>query len=152
MLSIFAIAAAPSSPITREEGSLKCESVAAGASVLAGVGVEGRGAVTELNCDGAAGGVDVAVTAWVGVDGPFEEEAVVVGPALGCSTFRLKTGRCHHNLTFVTMQTMKPFSSILYDSTVFASCRILPSRRISETPKVLCLRTRKSNPTQVAAV
>ena len=28
--------------------------------------------------------------------------------------------------TFVTMQTMNPFSSILYDSTVFASWRILP--------------------------
>lgn len=29
--------------------------------------------------------------------------------------------------TLVIMQTIKPFSSILYDSTVFASCRILPS-------------------------
>lgn len=28
--------------------------------------------------------------------------------------------------TFDIMQTMKPFSSMLYDSTVFASCKILP--------------------------
>jgi hypothetical protein len=28
--------------------------------------------------------------------------------------------------TLDTMHTMKPFSSMLYDSTVFASCRILP--------------------------
>lgn len=29
--------------------------------------------------------------------------------------------------TFCVMQTMKPFSSILYDSTVLSSCRILPA-------------------------
>jgi len=28
--------------------------------------------------------------------------------------------------TLEVMQTMKPFSSILYDSTVLSSCRILP--------------------------
>lgn len=38
--------------------------------------------------------------------------------------------------TFVIIQTMKPFSSILYDSTVFPSCRIFPSvdRAISVLP------------------
>lgn len=31
--------------------------------------------------------------------------------------------------TFETMHTMKPFSSMLYDSTVFVSARILPGQR-----------------------
>lgn len=33
-------------------------------------------------------------------------------------------------VTFDTMQTMKPFSSILYDSTVLSSWRILPAVRL----------------------
>lgn len=33
--------------------------------------------------------------------------------------------------TLETMHTMKPFSSMLYDSTVFASCRILPKPGVS---------------------
>lgn len=34
-------------------------------------------------------------------------------------------------LTLETMQTMKPFSSMLYDSMVFASWRILPVVAVS---------------------
>ena len=34
--------------------------------------------------------------------------------------------------TFDIMQTMKPFSSILYDSTVFASCKILPIQGVHD--------------------
>jgi uncharacterized protein YjfI (DUF2170 family) len=33
--------------------------------------------------------------------------------------------------TLDTMHTIKPFSSILYDSTVLASCKILPLKNVS---------------------
>ena len=53
---------------------------------------------------GAAGGAGVEATL-AGVDG-----SAVLGAGLG----------------LVVMHTMKPFSSILYDSIVLSSCRILP--------------------------
>ena len=37
-------------------------------------------------------------------------------------------------VTLETMQTMKPFSSMLYDSTVFASWRILPCDEVRSAP------------------
>ena len=37
---------------------------------------------------------------------------------------------CGGVLTFETMHTMKPFSSILYDSTVFASANTLPTSKL----------------------
>lgn len=50
---------------------------------------------------------------------------VLLWASLLMSHGRLAVGEVKR--TFVIIQTMKPFSSILYDSTVFASCRILPS-------------------------
>jgi hypothetical protein len=43
----------------------------------------------------------------------------------GVSRLAVKNGE-REGLTLEVMQTMKPFSSILYDSTVLSSCRILP--------------------------
>jgi hypothetical protein len=43
----------------------------------------------------------------------------------GVSQLSLSSREQERN-TLETMQTMKPFSSILYDSTVLSSCRILP--------------------------
>jgi hypothetical protein len=39
---------------------------------------------------------------------------------------------CRKMHTFCVMHTMKPFSSILYEATVFASCRILPGDGINQ--------------------
>lgn len=57
---------------------------------------------------GAAGATGVWAAAGAGVEG-----AALLDDA--AAAFGLET-----------MQTMKPFSSMLYDSTVLASCRILP--------------------------
>ena len=103
MLSMFAMAASRSPPIVRAEGSLKRSPDAwAGA----GDGVAGAFCVLDEGA-GAAGATGVWAAAGAGVEGA----ALLVDAA----AFGLET-----------MQTMKPFSSMLYDSTVLASCRILP--------------------------
>jgi hypothetical protein len=82
--------------------------------------------VEELGaCTGAAGGAGVEAVAGAGVEGAFEEEATA-GVALGYIGIRFIKKIERHGYTLEIMQTMKPFSSILYDSTVLASCRILP--------------------------
>jgi hypothetical protein len=105
MLSMLAMAASRSPPIVRAEGSLKRSPDAwAGA----GEGVPGTFWVFDEDAGaGAAGAAGVWAVAGAGVEGAGLLDAAA---ALGLET----------------MQTMKPFSSILYDSTVFASCRILP--------------------------
>jgi hypothetical protein len=103
MLSILAMAASRSPPIVRAEGSLKRSPDAwAGA----GEGVAGAFCVLDEGA-GAAGAAGVWAAAGAGVEG-----ATLLDDA---AAFGLET-----------MQTMKPFSSMLYDSTVLASCRILP--------------------------
>jgi hypothetical protein len=104
MLSMLAMAASRSPPIVRAEGSLKRSPEAwAGA----GEGVAGAVCVFDEGA-GAAGAEGVWAAAGAGVEGAalLDDAAAALG--------------------LETMQTMKPFSSMLYDSTVFASCRILP--------------------------
>lgn len=116
------------------DGSLNSAG-AAGAG--AGVGVEGAFAVADEAGAGAgaAGGAGVWADAGAGVDGAaLDDEAA--GAALGCSNSQTKLLRSlkevrKRSSTFDVMHTMKPFSSMVYDSTVFPSCRILPSKRTS---------------------
>lgn len=78
---------------------------------------------------GAAGAVCVEAAAGAGVDGAWDgpDGADDAGAALGysgkefsaASSFLGGSGGSEH--TFDTIHTMNPFSSILYDSMVFAS-------------------------------
>lgn len=106
MLSMLAIAASRSPPMVRAEGSLNWVPAAA-CCAGAGEGVAGAcwGAVEEAAGAGAAG-------VWAATGAGVEGGALLEDAAEG--------------LGLETMQTMKPFSSMLYDSTVLASCRILP--------------------------
>ena len=108
---MFAIAAARWSPIARADGSLKLvDSVVGAVDAGAGDGVAGGFvAAVVVGCTGATGaaGADGVDEVWAGVDGG---SAAGFGAAFG----------------FDVMQTMKPFSSILYDSMVLSSCKILP--------------------------
>lgn len=110
---MFAMAAARWSPTASADGSLKLlVSVVGAVDAGAGEGVAGGFAavvvVVVAGCAGAAGaaGADGVDDVCAGVDG----SAAGFGAALG----------------FDVMQTMKPFSSILYDSMVLSSCKILP--------------------------
>jgi hypothetical protein len=111
--------------------------IAGGAEVPAGEGVAGTALVAELaDCAGAAGGAGVAAVAGAGVDGVFGVDEDAAGAALGyhnMSELLSLIATLDINHTFETMQTMKPFSSILYDSTVLLSCRILPKWIVSQT-------------------
>ena len=130
MLSIFAIASSRCAPRVRADGSLKlapsADAAAAGAGAGAGDGVDGAfDVVFDMAGAGAAG---VCAIAGAGVEGAFEEDEEAAGAALGWSIIRLLF-MCLDDVvshTFDIMQTMKPFSSMLYDSTVCASCKILP--------------------------
>ena len=109
------------------DGSLKLALSAAGADG-AGEGVVGASDVVVLEAGaGAAGAKGVCAVAGAGVVGAFEVDDEAAGAALGfdnVSVYVVVLGVwC---FTFEIMQTMKPFSSILYDSTVLASCNILP--------------------------
>jgi hypothetical protein len=133
MLSMFSIAAARSVPIAKADGSLNVRSVALPAP--AGVGVVGTfgGAVDDV-CTGAAGGAGVwATAAGAGVDGAATELEDVAGAGLGYSKVRtVKWRGLEPFYTFDTMHTMKPFSSMLYDSTVLSSCKILPVQNLGQ--------------------
>lgn len=100
--------------MARADGSLKLEDSVVGAvDAGAGDGVAGGFAVVVVvavaGCTGATGaaGAEGVDEVCAGVDGG---SAAGFGAAFG----------------FDVMQTMKPFSSILYDSMVLSSCRILP--------------------------
>jgi hypothetical protein len=110
MLSMLAMAASRSPPIVRAEGSLKRSP---DAWTGAGEGVPGTFCEFDEGA-GAAGAAGVWAGAGAGVEGAalLDDAAAALG--------------------LETMQTMNPFSSMLYDSTVFASCRILPIIRISD--------------------
>jgi hypothetical protein len=101
MLSMLATAASRSLPIVRAEGSLKLGPDAC----VAGAGEGVAGAFCDAADDGAGaeGAVGVCAAAGAGVEGAalLEDAAAAFG--------------------LETMHTMKPFSSMLYDSTVFAS-------------------------------
>ena len=101
---------------------------AAAAGAEAGDGVDGA---FDVKLDkagaGAVGTAGVCAVAGEGVEGAFEVEEEAVGAALGYDTIRLRSqARTSLHLTFDIMQTMNPFSSMLYDSTVFESCKIFP--------------------------
>ena len=82
--------------------------MAAAVDAGTGVGVAGgfEVVVDVVDCTGAGGGTDGVDTGWAGVEG-------------GSTGFGAGFG-------LDVMHTMKPFSSILYDSIVLSSCRILP--------------------------
>ena len=84
------------------------DSVAAAVDAGTGVGVAGgfEVVVDVVDCTGAGGGAEGVDTGCAGVDG-------------GSTGFGAGFG-------LDVMHTMKPFSSILYDSIVLSSCRILP--------------------------
>lgn len=105
MLSIPEIAAARWSPSARADGSVK-EGVPVAVDAGAGDGVAGGFAVEDVFVEGAG----AAGTDGVEVDGAGVDGSAGFGAALG----------------FEVMHTMNPFSSILYDSTVLSSCKILP--------------------------
>jgi hypothetical protein len=126
MLSMFSIAAARSLPKASEEGSLKDRSVAAAAPAGAGDGVAGGFAAAETEAGaGAAGTAGVWAGARAGVEG-----AALLDEAPGAGFAYKQLVRCWWQRTSLptleTMHTMKPFSSMLYDSTVLSSCKILP--------------------------
>jgi hypothetical protein len=75
----------------------------------AGEGVAGAFCVLDDGA-GAAGAAGVWTRGGAGVEGGAALLEDAAGAAFGLET----------------MQTMKPFSSMLYDWTVLASCRILP--------------------------
>ena len=139
MFSISAIAEARCWPIAKALGSLKLVP-----SVLvalnAGVGVDGAFAAPVLGtaaAAGAGGGAGVAPPAGAGVEGALagvDDEAVeAAGAVFGyreLSTVLVLLRLT--NRTLLTMHTMKPFSSILYDSTVCASLRTLPVWMVSD--------------------
>lgn len=106
MLSMLAIAASRSVPIVNDEGLSKLAPDACVAG--AGEGVAGAFCVEADDGAGAAGAAGVWTWAGAGVEGA----ALLDDAAEG---FGLET-----------MHTMKPFSSMLYEPTVLASCRILP--------------------------
>lgn len=142
MLSMLAIAASLSPPIASADGSLNpCPPVVpagagegvAGAFVFE-VPVGAAGAAGAAGVDDVWAGVagaallDVAAGAGFGYklvnDPHFLDSGEIVdahAPPPGSD----KVGR-QSPLTFDTIHTMKPFSSMLYDSTVFPSCKILP--------------------------
>ena len=126
MPSIPAIASSRCEPSVKAEGSLKF-TPSAGVPVGAGDGVAGAFDVVFDTGAGAAGAVCVCSVEDVGVDGAFEEDDEAAGTALGFA--KVKMSPYANNVRWSTldvMHTMNPFSSILYDSTVFASCKILP--------------------------
>lgn len=96
----------------------------------AGVGVEGWFDVVVVeDCAGcgAAGGAGVEVDATgAGVDGPAAFDAGA-GFGYDSSVNSASRSRDTIRLTLLSIHTMKPFSSILYDSTVLASARTLPA-------------------------
>jgi hypothetical protein len=127
MLSMLAIAASRSLPMVKAEGSLKRSDCWAGA----GEGVAGTFCEAEdegAGAEGAAGAAGVWGAALAGVEG-----AALLDEAAGCLGWRAvsvgREGTQGAARTLETMQTMKPFSSMLYDSTVLASWRILPVAR-----------------------
>lgn len=132
MLSMLAMAASRSLPIASAEGSLKREPSVDW--VGAGEGVAGAFCVVLADCAGAAGAAGVWGT-WTGAGvagaaaGLLED---VAGAAFGCAVSLASQSRWHgfRARTFCVMHTTKPFSSMLYDPTVFASWRILPVRLI----------------------
>ena len=134
MLSMFVMAACLWSPRASTDGSLKLAgsvpvAVAVGA---AGVGVAGGRFGAEVDAwAGAAGAEGVCEVAGAGVDGALlDEAAAAAGATFGwrmpSAWDILDDERLRECRTFETMHTMKPFSSMLYDSTVFWSCRIFP--------------------------
>ncbi len=133
ILSRFAIASARWAPIVIDEGSVN-DLVVVGVSAVvaaapAGEGVAGAAAVVEVLA--GAGAAGVATEAGAGVDGAFEDVAAAAGAALGCYDVSLDLASSGSQITFCTMHTMNPFSSILYNSTVLASCKIFPRRDVS---------------------
>ena len=131
MFSRLAIASLRCGPMVRTDGSLKLAPSADAAAAGAGDGVDGAfDVVFDVAGTGASGAFTVCVIAGAGVEGAFEADEEVAGAAFGWESIRLWF-TCSDGVacpTFDIMQTMKPFSSILYDSTVFASCKILPVR------------------------
>jgi len=108
MLSMLAIAAALSLPRVSAEGSLK-RVLSVEVEAGAGEGVAGGSAGAE---DAAGAGAE-GVAGVCAAGGAGVETAVLLDDAAA-------------GLGFEIMQTTNPFSSMLYDSTVFSSCRILP--------------------------
>lgn len=86
----------------------------------------------EACCAGAGDGVAGACWAEVDVDVDVDDAMGAAGAAgVWATTGAGVEGaalldEAADGLGLETMQTMKPFSSMLYDSTVLASCRILP--------------------------
>lgn len=129
MLSICAMTGSLWAPANSVEGSLKAASeegwavpAAAGEGVA---GTAGAGAVEGAGAEGAAG---VETGALEGVEGACEGVAAEE-EALGCrrgSVGQRAEINCQRNHTLETMQTMNPFSSMLYVSIVLSSCRIFP--------------------------
>ena len=74
---------------------------------------------------GAAGAAGVWAAAEAGVEGAALLDDAADG--FGCRGRQQDFGSVDKCLpTLATMHTIKPFSSMLYDSIVLASCRILP--------------------------
>jgi hypothetical protein len=112
MLSMFAMAASRSLPMVSAEGSLKrCDSGDCRAG--AGEGVAGGFCGADDECEGAAGAAGVCAAAGAGVDGAalLDEGAVVFG--WGEGQYILYKTKQRTARTRETMQTTKPFSSML---------------------------------------
>lgn len=110
----------------------------------AGEGVAGAPAAVLEAGAGAGGAAGVRAAAGAGVEGGCDEDvaADVDGAALGCMERLLGNlgGRDGGiDSTFETMHTMNPFSSILYDSIVLGSCKILPENGIAVSDVVAYL-------------
>ncbi len=140
MLSILAMAASLALPRVRAEGSLK-RADSLDSVVAAGDGVAGGLVVEEV--DAGAGADGVCTTGGAGVDGAALLDDAA-GDGFGCDRVRPSSALAIilPSYTLDTMQTTKPFSSILYDSTVLPSCRILPvsARQLdaSKLPETKC--------------
>ena len=92
--------------------------------MAAGEGVEGTaGAVETADGAGAGGAAGVEVTALEGVEGACDEVPEEEALGYGARLVSAQGGvYAHGDLdTFETMQTMKPFSSMLYVSIVLSS-------------------------------
>ena len=97
----------------------------------AGLGVAGTAGAVLAAWEGAAGAAGVAAAERAGVSGA-EGAGVVLGYKVIVSITHPMSkpicaqAQCDSLHTLFTMQTTKPFSSILYVSTVSSSLRILP--------------------------
>lgn len=142
---MLAMASSRAAPVLSMLGSLKLAPPGA-SPALCGVGVAGTAGSELLVWAGAGGAAGVAAGAAAGVAGGALEDAAAAdaGAAFGYSGRQSQRDvngnrrkqvlngavQSRTHLTLLTTHTTNPFSSILYDSTVSSSLRILPGEII----------------------